>query len=320
MSWVDAAIKAAKALEPAVLVTVIAAEGSSPRETGAKMLVLKDRFVGTIGGGGLELRVLETARGFFEKDVSPQFEDIPLGPDLGQCCGGFVHLVYEKIGRGSLGWLWDWLRAEQGISPGVLVSRFEDGGSKEWRAQPVEVSSTHFDAKTRVLTEEVRRERLPVWIFGAGHVGQAVASVLATLDYEVTVVDEREEWLGRLDASKVTPLFSLVPEGDVARIPAGGTVLVMTPTHALDFDICAAALARDDLPFVGMIGSRSKRAQALRYFASQNIPEAALKRFFSPIGLSGLRDKRPAAIAVSVAAQLLQFNLQMAENLEEVWQ
>lgn len=318
MSWVEHAIKAAKALEPAVLVTVIAAEGSSPREAGAKMLVLKDAFVGTIGGGGLELRVLETARGFFEKDVSPQFEDIPLGPDLGQCCGGFVHLVYEKIGRGDLGWLWNWLRAEQGIAPGVLTTRFGEGGGKEWRAQPVETPSTHFDKQKCVLTEEVRRERLPVWIFGAGHVGLAVASVLATLDFEVTVVDERQEWLDKLDTAKTNPLFSLVPEGEVARVPTGGYVLVMTPTHALDFDICAAALARDDLPYVGMIGSRSKRAQALRYFASQNIPEAAIERFVSPIGLTGLRDKRPAAIAVSVAAQLLQFNLQMAESLEEI--
>lgn len=307
MSWVQEAIAAAKAGRRVVLVTVVAAEGSSPREAGAKMLVFEDQFLGTIGGGGLEMRVLEEARRFAAREGIFLFEDIPLGPDLGQCCGGFVHLVYERISRGDLGWLKSWQSAEAGLAQGELRSAFGDEPSKIWREVAVDVSRTRFDSKKGVLIESVRRQRQPVWIFGSGHVGGALAPVLAELDFDVTVVDDRKEWLEKIDRDDVTRIFSLVPEGEVSRVPSSAFVIAMTPTHGLDFDICAAALAREDLPYVGMIGSKSKRVQALRHFKAQNISEASLARFVSPIGLEGLRDKRPAAIAVSVGVQLLRF-------------
>ena len=95
--WLTAAQRA-----PAVLVTVAIAEGSVPREPGAKMLVTRDAFAGTIGGGHLEHRAIEIARAMLEEGGAPRLERFALGPSLGQCCGGVAHLVFEPVDRDQM--------------------------------------------------------------------------------------------------------------------------------------------------------------------------------------------------------------------------
>jgi xanthine dehydrogenase accessory factor len=275
------------------------------------MLVTRREFIGTIGGGGLEHRMLDEARQMIADSDGParQAQDIPLGPDLGQCCGGFVHLVFERLGSLDLDWLKAWRSAEEGAVTREFRTPLAGQSSKTW-VDLVEAPRETIlaeEAGDLHMVEVVRREKECVWIFGAGHVAQALVPVLSGLDFDVTVVDERPEWLEKTDEAQASTTFNLVPESEVAHMPPGSALLAMTHNHGLDFDICSAALHRKNIPFVGMIGSTSKRVQALRHFSGQNVGDGALQRFVSPIGVDGVRDKRPAAIAVSVATQLLQF-------------
>ena len=239
--WLDALMKLERAGEPAILVTVLVARGSTPREAGCKMVVGCDMLFGTIGGGTLEHRCTIDARAMLEgSDTSPIVRDFPLGPALGQCCGGHVSVLFESI---------------------------------------------------RPATEHVV-------LFGAGHVGRALVRLLGGLPVRVTWIDPRPEAFPP-DCPANTECRAAI---DIAALPAGSRVLVMTHDHQLDFDIVAAALRRTDLVHVGLIGSATKRARFVSRLARLGIDAT---RLACPIGLPGIDSKQPAAIAIGVAAQLL---------------
>jgi xanthine dehydrogenase accessory factor len=143
-----------------------------------------------------------------------------------------------------------------------------------------------------------------VLIFGAGHVGRALAAALAPLPLGVSVIDTRLDALAGLPANVYT-INSALPEAQVRDAPAGSGFVVVTHSHGLDFTITEAALARQDAAYVGMIGSRSKRAQFERWFAGQGGDKAMLERLVMPIG-GRVRDKRPVVIAATAAAELAE--------------
>src|SRR3954467_8801103 len=104
--WIAQARQAVSAGERLAMVTVVGAQGSTPRETGARMLVWADRFTGTIGGGSLERQGLDQARRMLGQTARrPALQTYPLGPLLGQCCGGHVRLLVERLDARSLAWL-----------------------------------------------------------------------------------------------------------------------------------------------------------------------------------------------------------------------
>src|SRR5204863_5702872 len=105
-AWISEALASARRGEALAMVTVVGARGSTPREAGARMLVWADRFSGTIGGGSLERQGLEQARRLLAQDAGRHaLQDYPLGPLLGQCCGGHVRLLVERVDAASLDWL-----------------------------------------------------------------------------------------------------------------------------------------------------------------------------------------------------------------------
>jgi xanthine dehydrogenase accessory factor len=168
-------------------------------------------------------------------------------------------------------------------------------------------------AKADALTTEIDAERqtLPhVAVFGAGHVGLALIRALLPLPFRITCVDDREERIPKDDG--VTSILMATPEAEVATLPPGTLVFVMTHSHDLDYKVTSAALARRDLPFVGLIGSATKRARFLQRMQRDGLSEADLQRLVSPIGMNGISGKTPAVIAASAAAQILQ----VAEALE----
>jgi len=247
--WVEALARHAAAGTPAVLVTVLRAEGSSPREAGAKMVVVAEGQHGSVGGGHLELTALEIARDLLSgaSPAAPLVREFPLGPSLGQCCGGAVTLLFELV------------------------------AAPAWR----------------------------VALFGAGHVGTALVRLLGELACRVDWIDERAEAFPAAPPGQVRCRVSEAPEAEVAGLPAGADVLVMTHSHALDQRIVEAALRRTDLRLVGLIGSRTKRARFLARLEHRGFPPDALARLTCPIGLPGVGGKAPAEIAIAVAAQLL---------------
>lgn len=148
-----------------------------------------------------------------------------------------------------------------------------------------------------------------VALFGGGHVGRALVQALAPLPYAVHWIDSRDEVFPPYLPTAVSAQHSDPVQAAVAGLPAGAHVLIMSFSHAEDLDIVAACLLRlrerDDLRFIGLIGSRSKWASFRHRLAARGFSEGELDRVTCPIGLPGITDKAPEVIAASVVAQLL---------------
>ncbi|RYY79783.1 MAG: xanthine dehydrogenase accessory protein XdhC, partial [Comamonadaceae bacterium] len=187
-----------------------------------------------------------------------------LGPSLGQCCGGVVHLRFEGVGRADIP---------------ALSARLDAG-------------------------------RTPLALFGGGHVGRALVTVLGTLPFAVTWIDSRDEIFPAQVPDNVTCEHSDPVQAAVADLAPGSRVLVMSFSHAEDLDVVAACLqrlrARGDLPYVGLIGSRTKWATFRHRLEERGFRDEELARITCPIGVPGITGKQPEVIAVAVAAQLLQ--------------
>lgn len=313
------------------LVEVAATKGSTPREKGAFMLVSASAISGTIGGGQLEYMAIDKARQMLfspleggeersangrEKANDLAFSatnarshgegqaaerpeggvsegtarasstaaatppdgfaatlpsrgrdtramlDVPLGPEIGQCCGGRVEVSIRLLDPA--------LEAE-------LLAKAE--------------------------TEEAHQPH--VYLFGGGHVGHALAAAAALLPVHVVVVETRAEALEGMPETVETRLTP-IPEAVVCEAPAGAAFAVLTHDHALDFLIVAEALKRDDTAYVGMIGSKTKKATFRNWFLkSADGNEAEFARLVLPIGGDAVKDKRPQVIAALAAAEIM---------------
>lgn len=230
-----------------IRVRVTQAKGSTPRDVGAEMFVAKNLLSGTIGGGQLEYMAIDRARAMISRGERQATMDIPLGPEIGQCCGGRVTLSLDHV------------------------------------------------------TALPAPENLPrVLVFGAGHVGRALARALTLLPVSPILIDQRHDELALAPdvETRLTPL----PEAEIRDAPQGSSFVILTHDHALDFLLAVEALKRPDAPYIGMIGSATKRAQFTRFARSQGIDPTPLT---CPIGTGSCRDKRPEIIAALTAAELI---------------
>jgi len=311
MRWIETALKHILSGQDICLITIVQAAGSTPRETGAKMLVSRDGPLwGSIGGGNLEHDSLQQAQQALAQETSPRrwLQEIALGPALNQCCGGHVRLGFLKLQTQDLPWLQRYQQALQ--SPLAVRFSFDFQTPDQdipWQeiSQPNSETGPHSHFHPHGLFEEIVYDRRrPLWIFGAGHVGQALTRCLEPLPFAVTVVDPREDMLASLAPS--LRLFSAQPETLVATLPSKSILLIMTHSHPLDYDLCRLGLARRDLAFLGLIGSATKKARFLQRLRQEGLTETDCARLTCPIGLPNLRQKHPEAIAISVSAQLLQ--------------
>jgi xanthine dehydrogenase accessory factor len=164
------------------------------------------------------------------------------------------------------------------------------------------------DHDTRTLLEPVADNAFRLALFGAGHVGSALVNMLASLDCCVRWIDGRRDIFPETVPDNVTCVESADPAREALAMAPGAFYLVMTHSHALDYEICEGILARDDFAWCGLIGSRSKRRRFEKRLRAQGMNEARIGRLTCPIGIPGLDGKRPAEIAVAVAAQLLQIH------------
>ncbi|RWH78445.1 MAG: xanthine dehydrogenase accessory protein XdhC [Mesorhizobium sp.] len=288
------------------LVEVAGTKGSTPRDKGAFMLVSGAAIFGTIGGGQLEFMAIDKARQLLLSPLEGEMAaerpegvgrgstrpkkmsstaaatppdgfaatlpsrgrdtrrtlDVPLGPEIGQCCGGRVEVSIRLVDKA--------LEAEL------------------------------------VAAAEAEEAQLPhVYIFGGGHVGHALASAVALLPVRVVVVETRAEALDGMPDTVETCLTPM-PESMVRNAPVGAAFVVLTHDHALDFLIVAEALKRRDAAYVGMIGSKTKKATFRSWFLkSADGCEAEFARLVSPIGGETVKDKRPQVIAALAAAEIM---------------
>jgi len=293
--WVRRALDLIAEGKPVALVSVLAIEGSAPREAGARMVVTHEDSTGSIGGGNLEFQALIQARKALKSPPGDwRIQDYPLGPFLQQCCGGRVRLMIERLDADQSGWI------EAAATPGRhrLETQLHEGRLQRRLVEasdlaPIGARGPAPQTGERLL-EVFGAPLAPLLLFGAGHVGRAIARVVEGLPFNLAWHDDREG-SGRAEMAAL------------ARA-AEGAVLIITHDHALDYDLAAAALA-GPARFIGMIGSGTKRARFLRRLEGDGFDEAARARLICPIGLPGIKGKAPEVIAVAVAAQLLQLDL-----------
>jgi xanthine dehydrogenase accessory factor len=245
--------------EAAVLVTVIDAQGSVPRDAGTRMLITATEAFATIGGGHLEWKAIATARQMLvDKSSNSVTQHFPLGPALGQCCGGAVTLSFEVL------------------------------------------TSNHLNAWPTPTP------RFHLQLYGAGHVGRAIANLLATVDVSVDWIDEREaEFPTHAMPQHIRKIAVDAVEGEVGSAPPGAFYLVLTHQHDLDMRITEAILRRGDFGFLGLIGSHTKHQRFVHRFEERGIAPELIARITCPIGLPGVTGKEPEVIAVAAVAQLL---------------
>jgi len=289
--------------EPAVLVTVARAEGSVPREAGTHMLVTASGQFDTVGGGHLEHKALEIARGMIAAGRASQvhLERFPLGPSLGQCCGGVVWLLFEPV-AGGLEETMAQLRQRRKEDTCRLTAI---DGAAECRLSGEQHKDTHIHTDPsgrRWLIDPVRAPRAHLVLFGAGHVGAAIVRALAELPCTVTWVDERDAMFPAEVPDNVTIEATDTPEACVDEAPDNASYLVMTHSHTLDQQLCEAILSRKNVGWFGLIGSKTKRAQFTNRMQAKGLSAESM---VCPVGLPGIINKAPSVIAASVAAQLL---------------
>ena len=285
----------------AALITVHDVKGSAPREKDAHMVVRPDgAFHGTIGGGQLEFLMLDIAREMLAQGRGPaRIVDQALGPDLGQCCGGRVKILIETFDRRDLDDMAPLVGAESKGGLFEVECRMEEGRVRR------ELASAADTAPGAQWRETHGEDHTPVLLFGAGHVGRALVLALAPLPFAVRWLDDREDAFPSHVPANTAAIRMKSPEAEIDAARPDSLILVMTHDHPLDMAITAAALQRG-FPYVGLIGSATKRARFEKRFRELGLPSERIESLVCPIGIPGIADKDPAVIAASVVAQLLQ--------------
>jgi len=311
---------------PAVLVTVGAVKGSTPRETGATMLVTNDNLTGTIGGGRLEHLAIQKAKDILAKSTegTDLVLQLPLGPELAQCCGGYVDILLSRLSDTDVN---IFNRLKENLEKFALISYWTSGCCKRQLVSntdaPTYLEPRLHDAIERLLSapgseiiagksetdftlvQSLNSAEFHVNIFGAGHVGRAIVNALSPLPCSINWIDERTDEFPADIPPNVRKVISTHPVAEFPSLPLGSFNLVMTHSHQLDLEICEAILRQGNEAYLGLIGSETKKTKFEKRLKVRGLSAPAIAHMTCPIGLEYLEGKRPEEIALSVAADIL---------------
>lgn len=309
------------------MVTVVSITGSTPREVGAKLIVTEAQLFGTIGGGNLEHQATAIAREQLRVSQPQQMRRFPLGAGLGQCCGGLVNLLFEPIVE-STRWIAraqslqlsgeHWIRvvATNGEQDCFLLTETEiknppaeleiSSELKQFTGDMLVGQTESAQLQSGYYLETMQKPELELLLFGAGHVGRAIVKIMAELPVNIRWIDNRDEQFPAEIADNVEVICSDTPESEIHAANAGSYFLVMTHDHGLDQALAEQILKRDDFAYFGLIGSKTKRRMFEKRMSRRGITADRLDNMTCPIGIEGIRSKQPAAIAISVCAQLMR--------------
>ena len=281
-----------------VRIVVADVKGSVPRDVGASMLVWHGGQTGTIGGGALELDA--TARARRALDQGDWLERFALGPGLGQCCGGAVTLLAEVYNTDRIG----------GIDNRVVLRRVSGNSDQplKFKKQLNEARNSGKKIESQLasgwMIEPIVTPDRQLWIFGAGHVGRAIVSVLAPMpEIAITWVDSAADRFPDNVPDEINKLIAANPANLVRYAPSDAEHLVLTYSHALDLEICHRLLTHG-FQSAGLIGSKTKWARFRKQLRKLGHSDTQIDRITCPIGRPEL-GKHPQTIAVGVAAALL---------------
>ncbi len=303
------------------------------------MVVSANQQFGTIGGGNLEYIVIEQARKMIQQsDDGFVFQDYPLGPLLGQCCGGHVRLLLETIDRSSVDWLQKLKiltgerraiaihstirgkRLDKHVCPQSELASWQNLGSAvsgdpsfegqyavtllDQEGQPIEGRVKPMQDGAHII-ETLAPASLHITMFGAGHVGQAMSRVLGALECPVTWIDSRSHIFPQNVPSNIETIVASAPAAHVKTAPPSSAYYVFTHSHELDLEITVEILIRGDFLYCGLIGSKTKRLRFEHRLKERGIEASVIRRLTCPIGGAALGGKSPELIAIAAVAELL---------------
>ena len=289
-----------------VRASLVEVRGSAPREAGAMMLITATDIWQTIGGGSLEFEVMATARALLAAPGGPwqrQVISAALGPDMGQCCGGHVKVLLEYIG------------VEEAAVLAALAACRRLAHPLSGAAPPVDAGDAvvGLTRDRLAFVAPVAQPGRPLFLYGAGHIGRALAPHLAALQLDLHWVDiEEARFPGALPGG-VTRVVAADPAVIAAHAPPDAFHLVITHNHALDEAICHRILSGPGFARLGLIGSATKAARFRSRLTKAGIAPDMLDRLVCPVGLPAITGKHPARVALSIAAGVAIWQQEMDE-------
>lgn len=298
------------ALAHGAVIRVVLAEtrGSVPREAGTAMLVVADRQFGTIGGGALEYEATRRARAMLVAETPWEVWSLPLGPSLGQCCGGAVIVLAERFVEAP----------EIDQFPRAVPVTAPPGIKPPGVAKAQAGMLANAKLVQGWLVEPLAKAEHPLWLWGAGHVGRAIAHLVAPLpDHAVTWIDDAADRFPSDPPAGVTCLPAPGMAAAMALAPSGAHHLILTYSHDIDLALCHAALAHG-FASCGLIGSATKWARFRKRLQAFGHAPAQIAHITCPIGDRAL-GKHPQAIAIGVVARHVRGLSAVGDACAETW-
>ena len=281
--------------EPFCLVAVVSSKGSVPRTTGAAMLVYKNQIMGSVGGGELEYQAIETAQsGLLQSGFKRSIRSFALGPSLGQCCGGAVNLMFEWYGHDNRSVL-------AALNSEIAAFTEHDIVGERIPKLCLKLSQTKTNS---CINLQLNPPHNDVFLYGAGHVGRAVAEIARHLCCQLYWVDTQENRFPETIPIGVVKICASSPSHIASHAPENSIHLVMTYSHQIDYDVVSCLLSNGHFAKCGLIGSETKAARFRSRLLNAGLTSEQVERLVCPIGLAEIRGKAPFQIALSIAGQL----------------
>ena len=238
---------------------IINTEGSVPREKGIYMMISKDDIFGTIGGGHLELLVINKSKDLLKNGMKKsETLNIPLGPGIGQCCGGYV-----------------------------------------------QIQLTHHANGSRSIENSLENNNL--FIFGAGHIGQALSSKSLDLNFNVHLIDSRKNFLLMNKYEDIEYILAKQPWKLIKNLSPNSYFIILTHSHDYDFKIINEILIYKSFKFIGLIGSKTKKNRFSSMLEKNGHEKKLINLIECPVGLNINHSKEPNEIAISILAKLIDY-------------
>ncbi len=303
--WVLIALNELSSEKNTVLVMITEHAGSTPRNTGAWMLVGPECTYGTLGGGRLAKIAEEEAKKILVSHTIEKRSTIRylLGPDAQQCCGGAVNIVLELLNSEAMKWL---RKAETSLKKNAENAvAFQ---ITEPKITPKVISAKNQMSRlTKTHLQSLVDHRPKLFLFGAGHVGYAICSIALQLPIRVYVIDERSWRRDLIPKSRNISVFdSDQPETIVSQITDNSLVRVMTHSNERDYQLCRALIKKNNLDFIGLIGSKSKANRFRHRLYRDGVDPKLIDKLTCPIGTAGPPGNEPGMSALATLYEIMR--------------
>jgi len=252
--------------EKVIKAKIINAEGSVPSEAGNYMLISEEDIFGTIGGGHLEYLIINKSKELLKNKIKKsEILSIPLGPGIGQCCGGYVQIQLTQHANGE-----------------------------------------------KSLEHSIKNSNL--FIFGAGHIGQALSSKSLDLNFNVHLIDSRKNFLLMNEYEDIDYIFAKEPWKLIKNLPKNSYYIILTHSHDFDFKIINETLKYNSFKFIGLIGSKTKKNKFSNRLKQNGHNQSLINLIECPVGLNIKHTKEPNEIAISIIAKLIDYRNELRIN------